>query len=243
MTRRLLFFICLLGLAWPLHRAEAQSDHGFRFVRIQYGVGGLDGMGRFGGAPWSHDHPTAELNFYEALERTTAIRTVKQPVVLSLSDEAIFEHPVLYLCEPGYWTADDDEIDQLRAYLERGGFILFDDMRGEAEWDNLVYQMARVFPDRAFTDVPPDHAIWNIYYDVDPVEAPSNVRGGRFGGGFSKFDDRYLALFDDNKRMVALVCYNQDIGDGWEWPELNFEDASTISFQMGINFLVYALTH
>jgi hypothetical protein len=43
--------------------------------------------------------------------------------------------------------------------------------------------------------------------------------------------------------MVALMCYNQDIGDGWEWPERNFEDASTTAFQMGINFLMYALTH
>ena len=236
----LLLFLLALSLAGPVVPAWAQSDYGFRFVRIQY-EGDRGGMGRFG-PTWSHDYPTAELNFYEALERTTSVRVGGPPLVLTLADAAIFEHPVLYLCEPGYWTASDEDATRLRAYLDRGGFILFDDFRGEAEWAHFERQMARVFPGRTFTDVPPNHPIWGIYYDVDPVEAPSNVSGG-FRGGFTKHDDRYLALFDDDGRMVALVCHNQDLGDGWEWPERNFEDASTVSFQIGINFLLYALTH
>ena len=60
---------------------------------------------------------------------------------------------------------------------------------------------------------------------------------------YSKDDDTYIAYFDSNGRIVALACYNQDIGDGWEYPERSLGDASTISFQMGINFLIYALTH
>jgi len=219
--------------------SDASQDYGFRFVRIQFDSN-ASGMRSRGGAPWSHDHPRAELQFYEALERTTQIHVEGPPLVLTLMDERIFEHPLLYLCEPGYWTMNEDEVENLRAYLDRGGFILFDDFRGPREWQQLYEQMKRVFPDREPVEIPRDHFIWNIYYEVDPVAAPSLVRGGF---RFAEYEDQYFALFDDRGRMVALMCYNQDIGDGWEWPERNFEDASTTAFQMGINFLMYALTH
>ncbi len=231
-----------LGAAFPV-TGSAQADYGFRFVRVKYGDDDGGGRRGFGRTPtWAHDYPAAEHNFYEALERTTKIHVEGTPLILTLDDERIFEYPVLYLCEPGYWSLTDQEAANLREYLRRGGFLLFDDFRGQREWNNLVEQMRRVFPDKEHQEIPPDHPVWSIYYDIDPVEAPSNVSGG-FRGGFSKYDDQYFALFDDEGRMMALMCYNQDIGDGWEWPDQNFEQASTISFQMGINFLMYALTH
>lgn len=214
------------------------ADHGFRFVRIQYETTSRYGMARWG-ETWNHDHPTAELNFYEALLRTTAVHIEGPPLVLTLDDRRIFEYPVLYLCEPGYWTATEEDASNLREYLERGGFILFDDFRGEREWEHFLEQVKRVFPDEEPVEIPETHPVWNIFYDIDPIEAPSNVSGGRF----DKYEDQYLALFDDNHRMIALICYNQDIGDGWEWPNRNLENASTISFQMGVNFILYALTH
>jgi hypothetical protein len=100
-------------------------------------------------------------------------------------------------------------------------------------------QMQRVFPDREFVEVMPEHPIWSIYYDVDPVAAPSLVSGGRYPSDA----DQYMAIFDDNGRMMVMACYNQDIGDGWEWPDRWFGEGSTISFQMGLNFFIYALTH
>lgn len=231
----------MVGLAVP-PPASAQADYGFRFVRIRFDAGESAWRSR-GGDPWSHDHPRAELHFYEALERTTKIRVEGPPLVLTLDDERIFEHPVLYLCEPGFWEMDDDEVENLREYLMRGGFILFDDFRGRREWDQLYSQLKRLFPDREPVELPPDHFVWNVYYEVDPVAAPSMVDGGGFGFRGSGLEDQYFALFDDDGRMMALMCYNQDVGDGWEWPERNFEQASTIAFQMGVNFLLYALTH
>ncbi|MFQ5571755.1 MAG: DUF4159 domain-containing protein [Rhodothermales bacterium] len=234
--------LLILGLLVPVNTSIAQGDYGFQFVRVRYDSGGGGGFRGFGGAPWRHDWPTAEQNLYEALKRTTNIHVEGEPLVLTLDDERIFEHPLLYLSEPGYWHMSEEEVETLREYLKRGGFILFDDFGGQPEWENLVYQMKRIFPDRDFVDIPPDHPIWDIYYDIDPVEAPSNV-SPRWGRAYGKYDDQYLALLDDDGRMVALSCFNQDIGDGWEWPDQNLEQASTISFQMGINFVMYALTH
>jgi hypothetical protein len=236
--------------------ASAQTDHGFTFVRVKYSDNPGEWVRQFGRETWSHDYPTAEYNFYEALERTTKIHVGRPPVVLELSDERIFEYPVLYLCEPGYWIMDEEEVTNLREYLQRGGFILFDDFRGEPEWMNLVIQLERLFPDREPVELPNDHFIWSIYYDVDPVATPSLTSGGGRGRrGFGRgggdsggvagnaSPDRYYGLFDDNGRLMAMIAYNQDLGDGWEWPDNNFENASLMTFQMGVNFLMYAFTH
>ena len=221
----------------------AQADYGFRFVRVRYEIPGMggrgQGWGRGGGPMWAHDYPVAEQNFYIALKRTTTIHVEEPYLVLNLMDPEIFEHPILYLCEPGYWQITDEEVEKLREYLNRGGFLLFDDFRGDYEWYNLYEQMQRVLPGREPMELPATHPIWSIYFDVDPVAAPSLVSGYR--GSIT--EDRYMGYFDDNGRLMALANHNQDIGDGWEYPDRDFENASTISFQMGINFVMYALTH
>lgn len=233
---RIAVILLTIGIAAP--SVNGQGDHGFRFVRIKYDSGRIGGQYR-GGDWWSHDYPKAELNFYEAIERTTQIYIEGPPLVLTLDDDRIYEYPVLYLCEPGFWEMGEDEVDNLREYLLRGGFILFDDFGGRREWDQFYSQLKRVFPEREPVEIPPDHVIWDIYYSVDPVAAPSLVGGFGRGG----LEDQYFALFDDDGRMMAFICYNQDIGDGWEWPERNLEQASTFAFQMGVNFVLYALTH
>ncbi|MEM8487643.1 MAG: DUF4159 domain-containing protein [Bacteroidota bacterium] len=243
MYRICLISTLLLVLVLP-DKATAQTDHGFQFVRIQFGdaVDSSDGEGwrRRWGAHWSHDWPVAERNLHLALDRTTDIHVEGDPIVLRLSDEEIFEYPMLYICEPGYWMMEEEEVENLRDYLNRGGFVLFDDFGSESEWIQLVEEMKRAFPDLEPRELPNNHPIWSIFYDIDPVEAPALVKGR---GYFTKYDDAYIGYFDKNGRLMALACYNQDLGDGWEWPDRNFEEASTISFQMGVNFLIYALTH
>ena len=117
--------------------------------------------------------------------------------------------------------------------------MLFDDFRDQGEMINLKRQMNRVIPEQTFVELPADHPIWTIYYDVDPTTTPSLVSGPRWG----TYEPSYQGLFDTNGRLVAMAAYNQDLGDGWEWPDRNYDDASTVSFQMGVNFLIYALTH
>ena len=247
MPFRLNVFFCsmvaiFLWMAYGINveEAKAQTDHGFKFVRIQFDGPEGGGQWRRGRGAWRHDWPVAEQNLHMALKRTTRVHVVGEPIVLRLSDDRIFDHPFLYICEPGYWTLEEDEVENLREYFDRGGFVLFDDFGTEYELAQLVSQMERVYPELRSEEIPPDHPIWSIFFDVDPIEAPALV-GGR--GFFSKYDDTYIAYFDKNGRIVALACWNQDLGDGWEWPERSLGDESTVSFQMGINFLIYALTH
>lgn len=214
------------------------GDYGFRFVRIKYQSLGGSPWGR---ETWAYDYPTAEENLYKAIERTTNLYIEGPPVVRTLDDDRIFGHPVLYLCEPGYWRTNAQEIENMKKYFARGGFMIIDDFHdrgGRSEqWNNFYYNIKQVFPERELVRLEAEHPVWSIYYDIDPVEAASTK------GGFGRLDDEYYAIFDDNGRMMLVVCYNQDIGDGWEWPGRNLANASTVSFQMAINFITYALTH
>jgi len=252
MKKLLMFILLVVSIISVPEIICAQDDHGYRFVRVRYddvyrGYGGrFDGFnrgfrGRSRRGMWATDYPTADLNLHEAIKRTTKIPLVGQPLALSFDEPQIFEYPVLYLTEPGYWLTNEEEVKNMQKYFARGGFMIIDDFhdfggRKGREWYNFYNNIKQVFPDREPVMLDEKHPIWSIYFDIDPIEAPSTKPG------FSRYDDQYYAIFDDNGRMMCVICYNQDIGDGWEWPG-SLADASTVSFQMAINFIIYALTH
>ncbi len=246
--------LCLIiFLLSPLsvHDAQAQASfvygESFRFVRIKYNT--VSGSRYWGYGPWAYDYPTAEQNLHKAIERTTRIPLAGEPIVLTFQDKEILQYPVLYLCEPGYWLLEDEDIGAIRDYLARGGFLIIDDFHdwgdGETgpEWNNFYDNLKRIFPEREPVELTPDHPIWSIFYEIDPVSAVSTKRQSGEVPWLDVDDDAYYGVFDDNGRLVMVICYNQDIGDGWEWPERNMGEASTVSFQMAINFIMYALSH
>jgi hypothetical protein len=242
----ILIFILLLNSG----RTAAQDDFGFRFVRIIYddvyrGRSGniFGGFGR--GARrgmWATDYPIADLNFHEAIKRITKIYVTGEPLALSFNDPKIFEYPFVMITEPGYWLTNDNEVKNMQKYLARGGFLLIDDFHDYPigtkgpQWFNMYNNIKQVFPDREPVRLDKNHPIWHIYYDINPEEAPSTKPG------FTSHDCEYYGISDDKGRMMVFISYCQDIGDGWEWPD-RLAEASTQSFQMGINILIYALTH
>lgn len=221
-------------------KTETGPEHGFTFVRIKYRQVPTN-RGWRGTPTWAYDYPTAELNLHTAMDRTTKIRVTDPPVVLSLDDPRIYEYPVLYLTEPGFWQSDEEEASRLREYLDRGGFLIIDDFHdfgGKGfQWYNMYNNLKMIFPDREPEVLLPEHPVWSVYFTVDPVEAASTKPG------FGKYEDEYYAVYDASGRMMCVICYNQDIGDGWEWPDRNFDSESTVSFQIAVNFIIYAYTH
>lgn len=218
----------------PANNGIAPPAQAFTFVRVQWEGGrrGFGFSGRGNGPLWAHDFPTAEQNFYTALAALTTLPLTHENKIVTLQDDEIFDFPFLYICEVGYWTLAEKETDRLAEYLARGGFLIVDDFRGGYEWDNFFNQIKRV------TTKNPEplsltHPIFHCFFDFDQVgdHAP-------YGG----LQPRYLALYDDKGRMMAIINHNNDLGDGWEWPE-NDEVFSTEAFKLGINYLIYAMTH
>lgn len=212
-------------------------DSHFVFTRIRYG-GGLGGFG-FGGASWAHDYPTADRNLGSILDYITNMRArLDGTNVLDLDDPRIFENPILYISEPGFWRITDSEAKNLRAHLLKGGFVIFDDFEGP-HFDNMAAQMRRAVPEFNWIQLDVTHPIFQSFFQLKVIDVPHpsvNV------------EPRYMALFEDNdpsKRMIALANHNGDLAEYWEWSAegLYSEDPTNQAYRLGVNYIVYALTH
>lgn len=223
----------------------------WRFVRIKYHytTEGTDQISPdYYGEPWAIDAPAAEQNLSRRLKGATTIH-VEDPLVLTLDDKRLFSYPWIYMVEPGNLKLTDAEVATLREYLLRGGSLTFDDFHGPLEWDHMAAEMKRVFPERAIVDLPADHPIFSCFYKLDGYPQVAGL--GSFMAGRSWEKGGYVArlrtIVDDTGRPMLFINWNTDMGDGWEWS--NAEDYpgyikyTAQAYRMGINEIVYALTH
>jgi len=222
----------------------------FTFARIRYSS---RSMGR--GNRWSNDFPDSDWNFSYRLNELTTLRVDPNGRVLELTDPDLFDYPFIFMNGVGTLEFSADEADCLRRYLLRGGFLMVDDFWGEPEWQNMAAQMEKVFPNQRPEDLPLSHEIFHLVYDLTEKPQVPDIRtwrsGSRFetnhGGPFGDQLPHFQAYYDPDGRMVALLCHNNDLGDGWEREGENHEYFETFSvpwsYPMGINIITYAMTH
>ena len=231
---------------WQLNQ-EMPRDV-FTFVRIRYNSYG--GYWR----KWATDYPDADLNISYRLQEMTSLKVHPDGKVLELTDKELFDYPFIYMIEPGDLTFTEAEVKALRKYLLNGGFLMVDDFWGEAEWANFYNEIKRVFPNREPEELPLKHPIFHCVFDLkEKPQVPSIGHALSYRGTnitWERDDARevhYKALYDDAGRMMAIICHNTDLGDGWEREgedEYYFREFSEKkAYPMGINILFYAMTH
>ena len=224
----------------------------FTFVRIEYDSaygGRRGGWGRRGGK-WRTDYPDADLNLSFRLKELTSLEVDPDGKVIRLSDESLCKYPFIYIVEPGGLRFREEEVVALREYLLKGGFLMVDDFWGEDEWENFRNEMKRVFPDREAQDVPLEHEIFHIVYDLKQKPIIPSIHHYMSGQATERWDAdlaHYRAIYDDNGRMMSFICHNTDLGDGWEREGVDrgyFEKYSEpFAYPLGINIVTYAMTH
>lgn len=245
-------------------------SNSFTFCRIEYSSGSSRsrwGRGRRRGS-WSVDYPEADENFSLRLSQITTLNVNRTPdgrfqhVVVRLDEPELFKYPFVYMLEVGGMMLSEPEREGLRSYLLRGGFLLVDDFWGDDAYENLQYELAQVLPEDEYplVDIPLDHEIFHIVFDVDEVPQVPGV--GSFydwqisGLTYEGHEGRYVrhgseahckGIFDLDGRLMVVVMHNTDLGDGWEREGENYEYFRTFSapkaYPMGINIVVYAMTH
>jgi Domain of unknown function (DUF4159) len=229
----------------------------FTFVRIRYssyGRGGWGGYGGYGYGKWATDYPDSDLNFSFRLQQLTSLEVDPHGKILDLTDPALFDYPWIYLIEPGNMSLEEAEVAALRKYLLSGGFMMVDDFWGDYEWQTFYENIKRVFPDREPIELPLEHEIFHCVYDLKKKpQVPSihtwlnSGQSYEYGHGGDSSTVHYKGLFDDKGRMMAIICHNTDLGDGWERegedPGYFKEFAEKWSYPMGINIVTYAMTH
>lgn len=209
-----------------------------RFTPSQYGWGG---GGFFGGVDynWDHDYPRADRHLMTIMQELTAAGVRSDGSnVLGADDPELFQYPIAYMSEPSYWRPTDEEAAVFRAYLEKGGFIIFDDFT-DFQADPLFAALRKVLPDGRIVELDARHPIFHSFYDIDTLDFDHPYRGGR---------SLFLGIFEDNdpaKRLLVIANYNNDVGESWEWSDSGIIpiDLSNRAFKLGVNYLMYALTH
>jgi hypothetical protein len=223
------------------YSGNPRYDGRFTFVRMSYGYGG----GR--NAPWSHDYPTGEYHFLKILTNVSNVSAhMDESSIMSFSDPELFKFPVAYLVEPGYWSMSDSDVTTLRAYLQKGGFLIVDDFpqttMGRIDtWGNFDAQMSRVFPEARWIRLDKDSPIFHSFFEINSLDGIPTAY--QLGSG-----PQFWALFEDNnpnKRMYAIANYMNDISEFWEFSETGrylVQDANE-AYKFGINEFLYGITH
>jgi hypothetical protein len=219
--------------------------------RFQYTCPEFGGRGFFPrqGYGWGIDYPGADCKFMGGVARLTGIRVHPNPNVIRIMDENLFNFPYVYAVEVGGMYVSDQEAERLREYLLRGGFLHVDDFWGLREARNFENQIRKVFPDRPLEVLPFTHEVFHTFFDIDSVVQVPNRSNGCYGGEtWESPDDREPRIYgisDDSGRLMVAVTYNADLGDAWEYMDLPCypEMYSGYAYRVGVNFMIYAMTH
>ena len=213
------------------------------------------------GSGWNTDYPGADNNFSVRLAELTHVRVRfgadRQPVhvVVSLTDPLLFRCPVLFMEDVGTVDFSPEEVAQLRLYFRKGGFLWVDDSWGSTAWSSWVEQISRVLPPGEFPmfDIPLTHPIMRTLYNVPEIpQVPSINHWRRSGGGTSERGPDSAQVYvkgiqDDHGRLMVLATHNTDVADSWEregeWPREYFDLFSPRGYAIGVNVVLYAMTH
>jgi hypothetical protein len=219
-------------------------DGRFMFARLKYTVG-MGGYYYHGMPAWAHGDPYAEENLMKIIDAISSLHPhVDEGVVMGLDDPDLFKYPVSYMTEAGFWVMNDKEARALHDYLLKGGFVIFDDFRdpprGGGGWGNFATNMERVIPGAQFLPIDSTHPIFHMFYEIGSLDIlPQAYDGGR---------PVIRGLFEDNdptKRLMAIINFNTDISDFWEFSARGIYpvDESNEAYKLGVNYIMYGLTH
>lgn len=228
----------------PIDKAPVY-DGRFVFARLKFPTG--PGGYYFRGLPaWAHGYSTslqgrrAEDNLSKILNSVTDMKPhVDGTAVVDVADPELFEYPIVYATEPGFMELSDKDAATMREYLQKGGFIIFDDFRGPYDWQNFTESMQRVLPGEHLTEVPLSHPIFHAFFDIGTLDFHQAYDRGTPGFyGMYEHDDQ-------RNRLQMIANFNNDVSEYWEYSDTGFApiDLSNEAYKLGVNYIVYGMTH
>jgi len=221
-------------------------DGQFTFVRVRYdpAPGGFWPGRR---PSWIHGYPLAEQNLMKIMNEVSYLGGHEDINVLTLDDPELFRYPIAYIIEVGWWTVTDREAAGLRAYLQKGGFLFVDDFKpagwrglSGGGWEPFAETMRRVLPDVQFLDLDASDPVFHSFFEIRQLD--------HFPQAYVTGDPVFKGIFEDNdrsKRLMAIINYNTDVSQFWEWSGRGLRpfDQTNEAYKLGVNYLIYGLTH
>ena len=218
-------------------------DGRFTFARVRYET--APGGWYYRGLPaWAHGYPGAEQNLMKIMNELSNLRPhFAEDNVFALGDPELSRHPIVYMTEAGYWSMTDEDAAGLRAYLLKGGFAIFDDFRDDGRgggWEWFQENMHRVLPEARIVDLDPSHPIFHSFFEINSFDIiPQYYDRGQVA---------LRGIFENNdpaRRLLAIINFNTDIANFWEFSATGLRpiDESNQAYKLGVNYIIYGLTH
>jgi hypothetical protein len=195
-------------------------------------------MGKYGGTGWSHNYPSSDQHFAQVLSEATNIDVKNLSYrIVELGSDEVFDYPFAVVSEPGEMALTDHEVENLRQFVDRGGFVLMDDFDGSRDLATLQRNLHRAFPDRDLVRLTIEHTIFNTFYRIDAL----NVVSPYLVGG----DPTFYALMNKDGSIAIMACHNNDLENFWDFIDRGDYPLkpSAEAFRLGINFVMYSMTH
>ncbi len=235
----------------------ASADGDFVFARVEYQSVRYEALGQ----GWYTDYPEGDKNFMSRFGEFTTAQVshtssgYPNHVVVTLYDEELFKYPFIFMSDVGTVGFDSFEVERLRQYLLKGGFLWVDDFWGWAAWDHWRREIGRVLPPDEYPilDIPPEHPIRQMLYDVAEIPQIPSIQWWRDTGRYTTSErgaesatPHLRGISDNNGRLLVFMSHNTDIADGWERENDDFDFFEKFSFPayaIGINVGVYVMSH
>jgi hypothetical protein len=243
------------GGARPKMPTKDTFGHGFNFCRGMF----TSVYREAGGSGWSTDYPDAELNFSIRLSELTKTRVAFDPsrtpdfVTVRLTSDALFQCPQLHMEDVGTIEFEDDEIEALRAWFAKGGFLWVDDFWGSDAWAQWEAEIGRVLPPSEYpiVDLPLDHPLFRSQFVVTEFPQIPSIQSWRRNPSTSERGSdsevpQHKAILDRHGNVMVFMTHNTDISDAWEREGEDpryFYEFSPRGYAVGINVMLYAMTH
>ena len=220
-------------------------DGRFTFVRINYDT--APGGFWYRGLPaWAHGFSVSEENLMKIMNEVSYLGANDEKFnTLSLDDPEIFKYPLIYIIEVSWWNMTDREGEALREYLQKGGFVIVDDFKAEGDfgssgWVRFAENMKRVMPEGRFVDMDTSHPIFHSFFEIKSLT--------NFPQAYNAGQPIFRGLYEDNdpkKRLQMIVNYNTDISQYWEWSGRGLRpfDETNEAYKLGVNYIIYGMTH
>ena len=249
--------LCLLATAafaqrrffygWDPSVRNTPYDGRFTFVRVRYQPT-PEGYWAGGRPSWVHGYPLAEQNLMRIMKDICFLDVHTDDInVVTLDDPDLFKYPIAYIIETGFWTMNEKEATGLRNYLHKGGFLIVDDFNPDGwrgivggGWQPFADNIQRVLPGARFFEMSQDDPIFHSFFEIKFLN--------NFPQAYNDGKPYFRGVYEDNdprKRLLMIVNYNTDISQFWEWSGRGFRpiDDTNEAYKLGVNYLIYGMTH
>jgi hypothetical protein len=232
------------GESFPPANENEKAE--WTFARFRYDLGGDFEFYRF--QRWAADYPKADRQFILGVRRLSRVQSRSTETVVDADSDDLFDWPWIYIEDAGAWRLNEKQAARLREYLQRGGFLMVDDSHGDGEWQNFLVGMRMILPGRPIEDLANEDELFHVAYDLgDRVQVPGTryIWGRRWRYTVDSATPRWRAIRDDKGRIIVAICHNSDVGDAWEWADSAAypEHAASVAYRIGVNYIIYGMTH